>query len=148
MAIKKEANKKPDLVVFNQETQQYDAAFKPYATNQGAPQIKPTNNGSWKSTQIYKANKHLKAKYEALKAEYDALLEVLQYNELVTNAKFTFEPTVGEIYHLYNNKNQEPFLSIIPPNQCNFEHLGSFKLSPSFLWEKIDLASNHFLKPQ
>lgn len=105
--------KKPDLVVFSEDTQTYDAAFRPYATSVGAPQIKMPNNSTWKNSQVYKANKHLKAKYEALKAEYEALMVILEYNELVTNAKFSFEPQVGEVYHLYNNKNSEPFLSII-----------------------------------
>jgi hypothetical protein len=80
--------KKPDLVVFDEKKQRYDAAFRPYATSVGAPQIKAPNNGCWKNSQVYKANKHLRAKYEALKAEYEALMEVFEYNELVTNAKF------------------------------------------------------------
>lgn len=134
--------KKPDLVVFNEETQQYDAAFRPYATGVGAPQIKMPNNGTWKNSQIYKANKHLKAKYKALKAEYEALMEVLEYNELVSQSKFSFEPQVGEIYHLYNNHKKAPFLSIIEPEFCEFEHLGSFKLTSDYLWEKqIDTGS-------
>ena len=33
--------KKPDLVVFDEETQQYDAALKAYGTNASAPAIKP-----------------------------------------------------------------------------------------------------------
>jgi len=130
--------KKPDLVVFDEDKQRYDAAFRPYATNVGAPQIQLPSNGSWKSSQIYKANKHLKAKYEAIKSEYEQLLEVLEYNELVTNAKFTFEPLVGETYHLYNNVNEEPFLSIIDPNSCNFSHLGSFRLTSDYLWERVE----------
>jgi hypothetical protein len=130
--------KKPDLVVFDEKTQTYDAAFKPYATGVGAPQIKAPNNSTWKNSQVYKANKHLRAKYEALKAEYEALLVVLEYNELVTNAKFSFEPQVGETYHLYNNSKQEPFLSIIEPDHCKFEHLGSFKLTSDYLWTKLE----------
>ena len=35
--------KKPDLVVFNEETQQYDAAIKPYGTSANSPVIKPLN---------------------------------------------------------------------------------------------------------
>lgn len=132
------STKKPDLVVFDEDKQRYDAAFRPYGTSVGAPQIKLPNNGTWKSSQIYKANKHLKAKYEAIKAEYDELLQIMEYNELVTNAKFTFEPLIGETYHLYNNAKQEPFLSIIEPNSCNFEYLGSFRLTSDYLWEKVE----------
>lgn len=135
------SKKKPDLVVFDEETQRYDAAFRPYATSVGAPQIKMPNNSTWKNSQVYKANKHLKAKYEALKAEYERLMVVLEYNELVTNAKFSFEPQVGEIYHLYNNAKQQPFLSIIAPESCNFEHLGTFQLTSDYLWKKLDVEN-------
>ncbi|MDO1500560.1 DUF2452 domain-containing protein [Winogradskyella maritima] len=134
--MKKE--KKPDLVVYDEEKGQYNAAFLPFATSVGAPQITLPNNSTWKKTQVYKANKHLKARFEAIKAEYDAILEVMAYNELVNSAKFSFTPLVGEIYHLYNNTKQEPFLSIITPDTCEFEHLGSFRLTIDHLWEKID----------
>ena len=134
--------KRPDLVVFDEDKKRYDAAFRPYATNVGAPQIKLPNNGSWKNSQIYKANKHLKAKYEALKAEYDALLKILEYNELVTASKFTFEPLIGEVYHLYNNTKEQPFLSIIEPDSCDFQHLGSFRLTSDYLWEIVEEKSN------
>ena len=33
----KNGAKKPDLVVFNEETQQYDASLKPYGTSASAP---------------------------------------------------------------------------------------------------------------
>ena len=135
--------KKPDLVVFDEENQRYDAAFKPYATIIGAPHIKAPNNSTWKNSQVYKANKQLKARYELLKAEYEQLMIVLQYNELVTNAKFSFEPQVGEVYHLYNNKKQEPFLSIIEPEHCKFEHMGSFRLNSDYLWEKLDSGNKN-----
>ena len=134
--------KRPDLVVFDEDKQRFDAAFRPYATNVGAPQIKLPNNGSWKNSQIYKANKHLKAKYEALTAEYDALLKILEYNELVTASKFTFEPLIGEVYHLYNNTKEQPFLSIIDPDSCDFQHLGSFRLTSDYLWEIVEEKSN------
>ena len=42
----KDESKKPDLVVFNEETQKYDAALKPYGTSASSPVIKPTNTDS------------------------------------------------------------------------------------------------------
>ena len=33
--MKQDGEKKPDLVVFNEETQQYDAALKPYGISPG-----------------------------------------------------------------------------------------------------------------
>lgn len=130
-------NKKPDQVVFNKETQKYDAALKPYATNVGAPAIQVTNNSAWKNRNVHKANQKIQAKYIELKAEYDKMMEVLEYNNLVYSARFSFEPIIGETYHLYRDKNQKPFLSIIAPTDCNFDFLGSFLLSSEQVWKKI-----------
>ena len=69
-------------------------------------------------------------------------MEKFQYNDLVYNAKFSFEPNIGETYYLYNNKKQESFLSIIAPEQCNFQHLGSFRLNSDKMWEKLESTSN------
>ncbi len=134
--------KKPDMVVYDEEKEQYNAAFLPYATSFSAPQIKAPNNGSWKNSQIYKANKHLKTKYESLKKEYEELMQVLEYNELITSSKFSFEPIIGEIYHLYNNSKAQPFLSIINPDTCDFEYLGSFRLTSDYLWEKVEVVTS------
>ena len=130
--------KKPDQVVFNEETQQYDAALKPYATNVGAPAIEVTENITWKNRNIHKANKQIKAKYLELKAAYDKMMDELEYNNLVYNARFNFEPITGEIYHLYRDKNEQPFLSIIKPEECNFDFVGSFYLNSEQLWKRVE----------
>ncbi|MDG1715394.1 DUF2452 domain-containing protein [Lacinutrix sp.] len=137
--------KKPDNVVFNTETQQYDAALKPYATNVGAPAIQVTENITWKNKNVHKANKQLKAKYLELKAEYDKMIYELEYNNLVYNAKFNFQPILGEVYHLYKDKKGEAFLSIIAPNECNFDCMGSFYLTSEHMWKKVETAE-HKLK--
>ncbi|WP_460218549.1 DUF2452 domain-containing protein [Psychroserpens sp. MEBiC05023] len=132
-------DKKPDQVVFNDDTQSYDAALKPYATNVGAPAIIVTDTSSWKDRNVLKANKQLKAKYLELKAEYDKMIKELEYNNLVYNARYNFEPIVGETYHLYRDKNDEAFLSILEPNSCSFDHIGSFQLNSELLWKKVEL---------
>lgn len=129
--------KKPDNVVFNTNTNSYDAALKPYATNVGAPAIVVKENITWKNKNIHKANKQIKAKYLELKAEYDRMMEELEYNNLVYNAKFNFEPILGEVYHLYRDKNNLPFLSIIAPSECNFDFVGSFYLNSEHMWKKV-----------
>tara|TARA_R110002049_G_C8951226_1_gene545906 strand:+ start:354 stop:794 length:441 start_codon:yes stop_codon:yes gene_type:complete len=130
--------KKPDQIVFNEETQRYDAALKPYTTNVGAPAIQVTDNSTWKTRNINKANKQIKAKYLELKAEYDKMMQELEYNTLVYNSRYTFEPLIGETYHLYRDKKSEPFLSIIDPESCNFDYIGSFMLNSELIWKKVD----------
>lgn len=132
-----EEDKKPDNVVFDVETQKYDAALKPYATDVGAPVITTPDTVTWKNVNIDKVNKQVKAKYNELKAEYDALMEKFEYNNLIYNAKFNFEPIVGEIYHLYRDKKQQPFLSIIAPTQCRFDYVESFRLNADKMWEVV-----------
>lgn len=130
-------DKKPDNVVFNPETQKYDAALKPYSTSVGAPVINVTDTIAWKNRSINKINHQLKTKYLELKAEYEKMMQAFEYNKLIFNAKFTFEPIIGEVYHLYKRENGESFLSIIGPEQCNFNALGSFYLNADQIWEKI-----------
>ena len=130
-------NKKPDNVVFNTETQKYDASLKPYATSVGAPIIIPTDTVAWKNRSINKINHKVSAKYLELKAEYENMMQEFEYNKLIFNAKFSFEPIIGEVYHLYQRENNESFLSLISPEQCNFKSIGSFYLNAGQIWEKI-----------
>ena len=129
--------KKPDLVFFDKETQQYDAAIKPYGTSASSPVIKPLNTATWRNDGVDRVNKQFKSKFDELKKEYEAMMEQFEYNDLVYNAKFNFEPIIGEVYYLYNDKNEESFLSIIQPDQCNFKYLGSFRLNSQKMWEKL-----------
>ena len=129
--------KKPDNVVFNAESQKYDDALKPYATSLGAPVIIPTDTVAWKNRSINKINHKVTAKFLELKAEYENMIQEFEYNKLIFNAKFSFEPIIGEVYHLYKRENKETFLSLISPEQCNFNSLGSFYLNADQIWEKI-----------
>lgn len=129
--------KKPDQVVFNEEEQKYDAALKPYATGVGAPKIVTPDTIAWKNVNIDKVNKQVKARYDELKEEFDQLLEKFEYNNLVYQAKFNFEPIVGETYHLYRDHQKRLFLSLISPTECNFDFVGTFRLNADKMWEKL-----------
>jgi hypothetical protein len=129
--------KKPDAVVFDVETQKYDAALKPYATNVGAPVITTTDTIAWKNRSINKLNHKVPTRYQEIKAQYEQLMQEFEYNNLIYSAKFAFEPIIGDLYHLYKRENDEIFLSIIAPDQCNFNSLGSFRLNADQIWEKV-----------
>ncbi len=129
--------KKSDDIVFNEETQKYDAALKSYATNVGAPVITTTDTVAWKNRSINKLNHKVQTRYQEIKEQYEQLMKEFEYNKLIYDAKFTFEPVIGNIYHLYKRDNGETFLSIIAPNQCSFNSLGSFRLNADQLWEKV-----------
>ena len=126
-------NKKPDNVVFSDE-KGYNASVLPYATNVGAPAIRMDDVVSWKNRNISTVNKEFENKFKELKSQYENLMQEFEFNELVYSAKFSFEPVIGEIYHLYTGEDGVNFLSLISPQEWNREHVGTFKLNSDKKW--------------
>ena len=126
-------SKKPDNIVYSAE-QGYNANVLPYTSSVGAPAIRIDDLVSWKSRGITNVNKEFENKFDELKVQYQNLLQEFEWNELVYNAKFSFEPVIGEIYHLYANDDGSHSLSLIAPNEWNKEHIGTFKLNSEKKW--------------
>lgn len=122
--------KKPDNVADN-------PGLLPYASNVGAPVILPDNIDDWKLRGVHKVNKQIETKFLELKEEYLKLVEEFQWNELVYQSKFSYEPVIGETYHLYVGNDGNPFLSLISPNEWDKEHIGSFRLNSEQKWIKL-----------
>ena len=123
--------KKPDNFAENK-------ALLPYGDNVSAPAIRLENVSSWKIANSTKDNHQLQSKFLELKQEYQKLVAEYKWNELVYNAKFTFEPVIGQTYHLYYDKQGEVFLSMIGPNEWNKPYIGSFKLDSNNKWNKTE----------
>lgn len=126
-------SKKPDNVVFSKE-QGYHASILNYSTNVGAPVIQTEDVAAWKQRGITAVNKQFESKFKELKAQYESLIKEFEWNEMIYQSKITFEPVIGEVYHLYRNHNGENFLSLIAPNEWNNEHLGTFQLNSDKKW--------------
>ena len=122
--------KKPDNVA---ET----PGLLPYGTNVSAPAIKVEDITAWKSINAVKVNHQLQTKFNELKEEYKKLVEEYKWNELVYNAKFAFEPVIGQIYHLYVGRDGNIFLSMVNSNEWNYECVGSFSLDSNNKWNKL-----------
>ena len=135
--MKEKKTKKPDQVVFNTNTNKYDAAIVPYATNVGAPSIKTEDITAWKNSNVEKVNHHFKCEYDAIKDSYNKMMQKFEYNNIIYGSKFSFEPVVGQIYHLYRSKNGATFLSLISPEECSWDFTGSFRLNADKMWEKM-----------
>jgi hypothetical protein len=124
---------RPDNVVFSDQNG-YNASVLPYSTNVGAPAIKMDDVVSWKSRGISTVNKEFENKFNELKEQYQNLMAEYEWNELVYSARFSFEPVIGEIYHLYQGDDGVNFLSLIGPQEWNKEHIGTFKLNSDKKW--------------
>jgi hypothetical protein len=125
------SDKKPDNYVEN-------AGLLPYGSNIGAPAIHVPNIVSWKQPRVIHVNQQFQDKVEELKNEYQKLIDEYKWNDLVYKAKFSFEPVIGKIYHLYYGKEGNVFLSLIDPKEWNREHIGSFKYNHDNKWIKIN----------
>ena len=130
--------RKPDNVVYSDDKGYY-AQVLPYASNVGAPVIRVNDVASWKVNGINRVNKDLASKFQDLKEEYNKLMKEFQWNELVYNARFSFEPVVGEVYHLYRNNQGKEFLSIISPNEWKQEYIGTTMLNSDRKWVLIEI---------
>lgn len=127
----------PDNVVFTDD-KGYNASLLSYPTNVGAPVIHIDNLVSWKSRGISNVNKQFESKFNELRVQYENLMKEFEYNELVYNANFSFEPVIGEIYNLYRGEDGNNFLSLISPSEWNKEHLGTFQLNSDKKWIIIE----------
>ena len=94
--------KKPDNVAEN-------PGLLPYASNIGAPAIVPDNIELWKERAVNKVNKQIQTRFEELKREYQKLIEEYNWNDLVYKSKYSFEPVIGETYHLYYGRDGNIF---------------------------------------
>jgi len=136
--------KKPDNVVYNDENG-FNAKLLPYGTNVGAPVIKLEDTITWKATGIHRVNKEFESKFNELKAEYNKLIEEYQWNELVYNAHFNFEPVIGEIYYMYRAIDGKEFLSLIAPNEWKQEYIATLKLTSERKWIVLDKKEGGFI---
>ena len=124
--------KYPDNIVYNDESGEFDAKLKSYPTTVGSQKFEPivVDKGD-----TIKVNKHFQSKFEELKGEWNKLVEEYEWTSLVYGSRYSFQPIVGETYHLY--KEDDLFLSIIEPHQWDKEHMGSFKLLTNGKWDKV-----------
>ena len=123
--------KKPDMFAENK-------AIKPNGDNVGAPAIRTTDISSYKQKNLIKTNHYFEARYEEIKEEYRKLLEAYEWNKLVYNSEFRFEPIKGHTYHLYQQKDETLFLSLIAPDEWNQVYVGSFRMDSDDKWTKVD----------
>jgi hypothetical protein len=125
------SDKKPDNVADSPN-------ILPYGSNVGAPSIVVENIEAWKQPRIIKVNKQFQSKFNELKEEYQRLIDEYKWNDLVYQSKFSFEPVVGEIYHLYYGNDGNVFLSLITPDEWNKPYIGSFRYNYDNKWIKIE----------
>jgi len=124
--------KKPDNIVFDSSTNEYDSFKKEYPTS-----FNSKNFSAEKLTKIELGSKpYFEKKILEIKAQYDLLTKEIEWNQLVFESKYNFKPIIGKSYYLYKS-DKKNFLSIIKPSEWQFKCIGKFRLKSNNIWEKI-----------
>jgi hypothetical protein len=131
------SKKKPDNIVWDEETEKYNASLLPYGTSVSAPAIVLDDVGAFKQRGVNKVQKTFSAKYQELIDEYHHLVDEVRLNEFIYNSRYSFEPVIGETYHLYEDKFGKYFLSLISPSEWNKKHVVSVRLNSEHKWVSI-----------
>ena len=132
--------KLPDNIVFNYETEKFDASQRSYPTSVGSVNFEPLVVDKSSSAT---ANHYFNSKLNELKEEYKKLVEEYNWTKLVYEAEYSFQPIVGHIYHLYEKKDKNLWLSLISPQewgsvQQEKAYVASFKLDNIGKWQKCE----------
>lgn len=124
--------KKPDNIVYNEKTQEYDSYKKSYPTSFSSKNFTIEKIDNLKTN----SKPYFKKKYKEIKEQYECLLEELEWNNLILNSKYNFNPIIGKDYYLYET-DSKTFLSLIRPNEWKYTCIGKFRLRSNNVWEKI-----------
>ena len=124
--------KKPDNIVFDSSTNEYDSYKKEYPTS-----FNSKNFSAEKLTKIELESKpYFEKKLLEIKGQYDLLAKEIEWNQLIFESKYNFKPIIGKSYYLYKS-DKKNFLSIIQPSEWDFKCIGKFRLKSNNIWEKI-----------
>ena len=119
--------------------------FLPYPASRLAPPIVPQDLSNFKSRGIGRVERELQQELVELREAYLRVIDAFNWNKLIYEAHFGFEPVVGEVYHLYRmDKGWQ--LSLIEPERWHQRWVGSFRLNADGRWQPSKLAEDFDLR--
>jgi hypothetical protein len=115
------------------------ANFLPYPASTLGPAIVPNDLTSFRSRGASEVEKRLHQELLELREKYLRVIDQFNWNRLVYEAEFRFEPVTGETYHLYRDGGRFS-LSLVGPQEWAREFVGSFRLNIDRCWEPVAIA--------
>jgi hypothetical protein len=112
-----------------------DKRLKSYPTEIGSLNFKADDIDLFKLNKTSKLKNFYNQKFEEIKKEYISLMNDIEVNERLYKCKYSFEPIVGQTYHLYLKDDGTEFLSIISPEEWKSKTLiGSYLYDSDGRW--------------
>jgi len=104
-----------------------------YPASTLSPVIQPTDLTTFKSRGIGMVGRDLQQKIQEMHSEYRKLVDEFNWNKLVYESRFSFEPVIGHTYHLYQD-DAGFFLSMIEPARWKKRFIASLQLGFNGRW--------------
>jgi len=110
-----------------------------YPHHVGAPKIEAVDLSPFNRLQAHKVTKSLQKRADEISMLVKTLQEDYVLNLELYSATRSFEPVMGEVYHLYEKEDGELFLSLISPREWSKKYLYSGTLNSDGTWSKVTL---------
>lgn len=114
----------------------------PYPSEVSSCKIEPLNVEGWKKSKIAKVHRLFEQKKEEIEKEIENFIKSYNWNKIIYESEYKFEPIIGESYFLYES-DENFYLSLLSPkelqrsrvikNKGNF--IGEFKMDSENKWE-------------
>jgi hypothetical protein len=126
------------------QTQQR-ANFLSYPTSRLGARIVPQDLTNFKSRGIGKVERELQQELVELRERYLRVIDDFNWNKLIYEAQYRFEPVIGEQYHLYAVE-ADYHLSMIGPEEWHQRWVGTFRLNSDARWEVVKTSPDFDLR--
>ncbi|MFM7769233.1 MAG: DUF2452 domain-containing protein, partial [Bacteroidota bacterium] len=134
----------------NHEVYHKQMSVLPYAASVAGAIIKPTEEGMIRHKALTAMEEQTNMQLDQIRKQIELLAlqaqEIQKRKELslmIYKAKLNFQPIIGQVYHLYEKKDESIFISMISPNEWGrsapYErYIAKVKLLADHTWTEIE----------
>lgn len=108
--------------------------YLPYPASRLAAKIIPQDLTNFKSRGVTRVERELQQEMLEIQERYMEVIDAFNWNKLIYESQFGFEPVCGEVYHLYDVGGKR-HLSMIEPEKWHQRWIGSFRLNADGRWQ-------------
>lgn len=119
--------------------------FLHYPSSRLGAKIVPQDLTTFKSRGVSRVERELQQELLELHEKYLRIIDSFNWNKVIYEAHFGFEPVVGETYHLYSVEGRH-HLSMIEPESWHQKWIGSFRLNADGRWQLEKSAEDFDLR--
>jgi len=123
-----------------------EAKFSPIPLTVSSPLIQATDKGKIRAVAVQSMAEHAQQQINLLRKQAQLIMEQvaeieqrMRLSEEIYAADLSFEPVVGQTYHLYERESGKKFLSLVGPSEwgrtkAQLEHIATVTLLPDKSW--------------